>query len=90
MTPVSLTWLLGIFQAAVIGPVLWVPLLQPAVDLCGFVQTLQLQQQLSYGREEEGVTTRQKKMHLNLELGAKDKASDARHRAILSRANIYS
>lgn len=37
----------GFFQAVVIGPVLWVPLLQTAVNFCCLVQTLQLQQQLS-------------------------------------------
>lgn len=42
------TWFQGIFQPMVIGPVLWVSLLQASVDFCGLVQTLQLQQQLSY------------------------------------------
>lgn len=41
------TWFQGFFQAVIIGPVLWVPLLQTAVHFCCLVQTLQLQQQLS-------------------------------------------
>lgn len=33
----------GFFQAVVVGPVLWVPLLQAAVNFCCLFQTLQLQ-----------------------------------------------
>lgn len=45
---IVLTWLKGLFQALVVGPVLRVPLLESPVDLRSLLRPLQLQQQLSY------------------------------------------
>lgn len=52
----------------VIGPVLWVPLLQTTVHLCRFIQTLQLQQQLSCRdeREDAQVDAQRQPTQLNL------------------------
>lgn len=45
------TWFEGFFQAVVVGPILGVPLLQPAENFCRLIQALQLQQQLSCNRK---------------------------------------
>lgn len=57
-----LTWFEGFFQAVVVRPVLGVPLLQPAENFCCLVQTLQLQQQLSWKQKAHHIKSKSERV----------------------------